>query len=148
VLAAGLVRTACAAGKNAAPSASSASGTVVSRCEALVESLDCARKPTAGRVVGAVALVPVGIGLGAILAVLGRPDGLVALHYGRTLAALEARRGPDHPDLIDTLEPYARLLRALGRDVEAEQLEARRDAIRFAAMAVEVDGAPEEPCDD
>jgi hypothetical protein len=71
-----------------------------------------------------------------------------AVVYGRTLAALEARRGPDHPDLIDTLGPYARLLRALGRDVAAEQLESRLRAIRSGTMAVEVDGAPAETCDD
>jgi hypothetical protein len=68
--------------------------------------------------------------------------------YARTLAALEARRGPEHADLVDTLEPYARLLRTLGRGAEAEQLEARLLAIRRAPMAVEADGTAAAPCVD
>jgi hypothetical protein len=66
-----------------------------------------------------------------------------AVVYAGTLSAIEARRGPEHPDLVGTLEPYARLLRTLGRDGEAEQLEVRLRAIRSVTMAVEADAAAE-----
>ena len=251
VLTAGLVMTACAAGKNASPPNWSASGTVAQHCEALVEHLEYARKSTAGPVVGAVVLVPVGLGLGAMFAALGRPDALVILPamaidgavgavqrsrqefadirnacltaggpehvgvarsigflalrrhrdgkpkdavrlyrdglalvehvgdeevegalrfridaaslmaaypssrdeavaiYAPTIAALESRLGPEHPDLLGALEPYARLLRTLGRDEDAERLEARTVAIRTAMTAASASAAgPESPCDD
>jgi hypothetical protein len=69
--------------------------------------------------------------------------------YARTLAALEAGRGSEYPGLVDILEPYARLLRTLGRDEEAESLETRAVAIRTAMTAASASAAaPEAPCDD
>ena len=38
--------------------------------------------------------------------------------------------GPGHPDVANSLENYAALLRATNRTVEAEELEARSAAIR------------------
>ena len=75
-------------------------------------------------------------------------DEAVAI-YAPTIAALESRLGPEHPDLLGALEPYARLLRTLGRDEEAERLEARTVAIRTAMTAASASAAaPESPCDD
>jgi hypothetical protein len=75
-------------------------------------------------------------------------DEAVAI-YAPTIAALESRLGPEHPDLLGALEPYARLLRTLGRDEEAERLEARTVAIRTAMTAASASAAaPEAPCDD
>ena len=50
--------------------------------------------------------------------------------YRRALAVQEEFLGPDHPDLADTLEHYAALLHALGRDSEAAPLEDRARGIR------------------
>ena len=75
-------------------------------------------------------------------------DEAVAI-YAPTIAALESRLGPDHPDLLGALEPYARLLRTLGRDEDAERLEARTVAIRTAMTAASASAAaPGSPCDD
>jgi serine/threonine-protein kinase len=45
--------------------------------------------------------------------------------YREGLAILEKVLPPDHPDLRKTVERYASLLREMGRDAEAEELEAR-----------------------
>ena len=75
-------------------------------------------------------------------------DEAVAI-YAPTIAALESRLGPEHPDLLGALEPYARLLRTLGRDEDAERLEARTVAIRTAMTATSASAAaPEAPRDD
>jgi ATP phosphoribosyltransferase regulatory subunit HisZ len=42
----------------------------------------------------------------------------------------ERALGPDHPDLAQSLEGYAQLLRNMNRAAEAEKLEARAKAIR------------------
>ncbi len=38
--------------------------------------------------------------------------------------------GPDHPDVAQSLENYAALLRETGRSAEAKEMEARAKAIR------------------
>ena len=38
--------------------------------------------------------------------------------------------GAEHPDVVESLENYAVLLRKTGRDIEAVKLEARAKAIR------------------
>jgi hypothetical protein len=38
--------------------------------------------------------------------------------------------GAEHPNVADSLESYAALLRKTGRDIEAVKLEARAKAIR------------------
>jgi hypothetical protein len=69
--------------------------------------------------------------------------------YAVTTTALESQLGPQHPDLVDALERYARLLRTLGRGEEAERLEARAVAIRTAMTAASgTAAAPETQCDD
>ena len=45
--------------------------------------------------------------------------------YRRSLSIREKELLPSHPDLGDTLQEYAILLRSLGRETEAEQLESR-----------------------
>jgi hypothetical protein len=61
----------------------------------------------------------------------------------------EGRLGPEHPDLLGALEPYARWLRPLGRDEDAERLEARTVAIRTAMTAASASAAASgAPCDD
>ncbi len=45
--------------------------------------------------------------------------------YRRALAIWEQALGPDHPTVKETLRGFAKLLRVLGRDDEAAQLEAR-----------------------
>jgi hypothetical protein len=42
----------------------------------------------------------------------------------------EEKRGVDHPDLLEPLGGYLVLLRKLGRDKEAGELEQRANAIR------------------
>ena len=51
-------------------------------------------------------------------------------HYKRALAIIEKALGPEHPDVAQSLENYAALLRKTGRDDEAVKLEARAKAIR------------------
>ncbi len=46
------------------------------------------------------------------------------------MAIVEKALGPDHPDVAQSLENYAALLRKTGRSAEAEKLEARAEAIR------------------
>ncbi len=50
--------------------------------------------------------------------------------YKRSLAIWEKALGPDHPNVATSLENYVDLLRKMGRDEEAEKLEARAQAIR------------------
>ncbi len=50
--------------------------------------------------------------------------------YGRALAILEKTLGPDHPNVAQSLENYAALLREINRKTEAAELEARAKAIR------------------
>ncbi len=38
--------------------------------------------------------------------------------------------GPEHPNVVTSLENYAALLRATGRTAEADKMEARAKAIR------------------
>ena len=46
------------------------------------------------------------------------------------MAFQETALGPDHPDVAETRENYAALLRETGRDAEAARMEARAKAIR------------------
>ncbi len=48
-------------------------------------------------------------------------------HYRRALEILDGRVEPDHPNRLLALGNYAKLLRSLGRDREAEELERRRE---------------------
>ena len=50
--------------------------------------------------------------------------------YERGLEILENALGPTHPDVAGNLDHYAALMRATGRDEEAERLGARAQAIR------------------
>jgi len=50
--------------------------------------------------------------------------------YQRSLAIREKALGPDHPDVAKGLESYAVLLRETGRSEEAQEMEARAQAIR------------------
>ena len=55
--------------------------------------------------------------------------------YRRSLAILEAKLGPDHPDVATGLNNLAALYRAQGRYAEAEPLYRRSLAIREASSA-------------
>ncbi len=48
----------------------------------------------------------------------------------RALAIEEKALGPEHPDVAQSLENYAALLRKTGRSAEAAKMEARAKAIR------------------
>ena len=48
----------------------------------------------------------------------------------RALAIREKALGPEHPDVVTSLENYALLLRDMGRPDEAAPLESRARAIR------------------
>ncbi len=48
----------------------------------------------------------------------------------RVLAITEKALGPQHPDVAESLEYYAALLRETGRSAEAADMEARAKAIR------------------
>ena len=50
--------------------------------------------------------------------------------YRRSLAILEKALGPEHPNVAQSLENYAALLRETGRADEAAAMEARAKAIR------------------
>ncbi len=50
--------------------------------------------------------------------------------YKRSLAIREKALGPEHPDVAQSLENYAALLRQTARADEAERMEARAKAIR------------------
>ncbi len=47
-----------------------------------------------------------------------------------SLAIWEKALGPDHPNVVASLENYAALLRETGRTAEANKMEARAKAIR------------------
>ncbi len=51
-------------------------------------------------------------------------------HLKRALAIRENSLGPQHSDVAESLENYAALLRKIGRDVEASEMEVRAKAIR------------------
>jgi serine/threonine protein kinase/tetratricopeptide (TPR) repeat protein len=51
-------------------------------------------------------------------------------YFERTLSVDQAALGAQHPYVADDLEEYAKLRRKMGMDVEAEELEARVQAIR------------------
>lgn len=53
--------------------------------------------------------------------------------YQRALAIYEKTLGPQHPDVADVLEDYARLLRETGRNEEGQQMEQRATEIRARA---------------
>ncbi len=50
--------------------------------------------------------------------------------FQRALAIDEKALGPEHPDVAQSLENYAALLRQTARADEAERMEARAKAIR------------------
>ncbi len=50
--------------------------------------------------------------------------------YQRAPAIREKALGPEHPDVAQSLENYAALLRQTARVDEAERMEARAEAIR------------------
>ncbi len=50
--------------------------------------------------------------------------------YQRALAIREKALGPEHPQVAQSLENYAALLRKLVREAEAGKMEARAQAIR------------------
>ncbi len=50
--------------------------------------------------------------------------------YRRSLAIWEKALGPEHPDVVQSLENYAALLRETGRADEAAEMEVRAKAIR------------------
>ncbi len=50
--------------------------------------------------------------------------------YRRSLAIREKALGPEHPDVAQSLDNYAALLRETGRADEAAEMEARAKAIR------------------
>ncbi len=50
--------------------------------------------------------------------------------FQRALAINEKALGPEHPDVAQSLENYAALLRQTARADEAERMEARAKAIR------------------
>ncbi len=50
--------------------------------------------------------------------------------YRRSLAIQEKALGPEHPNVVQSLENYAALLRETGRADEAAEMEARAKAIR------------------
>ncbi len=50
--------------------------------------------------------------------------------FERSLAIREKALRPDHPDVAATLQDYAALLREMGRDGEADRLDARAESIR------------------
>ncbi len=50
--------------------------------------------------------------------------------YKRSLAIREKALGPQHPDVAQSLENYAALLRNMNREDEVAKMEARAKAIR------------------
>ncbi len=51
-------------------------------------------------------------------------------HYQRALVIREKALGPEHPQVAQSLENYATLLRETGRNTEAAKMEACGKAIR------------------
>ena len=67
------------------------------------------------------------------LAVLYDQDGIhqnAEPLYERVLAIREKALGLDHPDLLSTLDNYAKMPRGSARDAEANEFEAQATAIR------------------
>ncbi len=56
--------------------------------------------------------------------------------YQRSLAIREKALGPEHPDVAQSLESYAALLRQTARADEAARMEARTKAIRAKSECV------------
>ncbi len=50
--------------------------------------------------------------------------------YRRSLEIREKALGPEHPNVATSLNIYAALLRATGRNAEADKMESRAKAIR------------------
>ena len=72
----------------------------------------------------------VGLGnMGRLLLAKGNYDAAEPL-YREALAIFEKTLPPDHPRIQKTREKYASLLRAVGQDAEAEELEARAAAAK------------------
>ncbi len=67
--------------------------------------------------------------LAALYPALGRYGEAEPLHQ-RSLAIYEKALGPEHPDVAQSMENYADLLRETGRGAEAAKMEARAKAIR------------------
>ncbi len=67
--------------------------------------------------------------LAALYQAQGRYGEAEPLHQ-RSLAIYEKALGPEHPDVAQSLENYADLLRETGRGAEAAKMEARAKAIR------------------
>ena len=61
---------------------------------------------------------------------LNRGLAIKATNLKRGLAIREKALGPDHPDVATSMENYASLLRQIGRNSEAEAMEASARAIR------------------
>ena len=64
-----------------------------------------------------------------IAVLLGRSDHSID-SKARALTIREKALGPDHPDVAESLENYAALLREVGREAEAAEMTARAEAIR------------------
>ena len=50
--------------------------------------------------------------------------------FKKALAIFDNNSGPTHPNIVEVLKPYASMLRKVGRDSEAAEMEARSRAIR------------------
>ncbi|MGH7669078.1 MAG: tetratricopeptide repeat protein, partial [Gemmatimonadaceae bacterium] len=70
--------------------------------------------------------------LGNVLRDSGRPKE-AETYYQQALRIRQTALGPTAPGVADVLEDYAKLLRGMHRDAEAERLEARAHDIRSAA---------------
>ena len=75
------------------------------------------------------AITPLLLLLGVIYQAQGNYAAAAPL-YRRSLAILERALGPEHPDVAQSLENYAVMLRETGRADEAAEMEARAKAIR------------------
>ncbi len=77
-----------------------------------------------------VALASTGLSLAVTLAALGQYDEAEQLHR-KTLAIFEKAYGPKSRQVADSLENTAVLFRKTNRNVEADDLQARADSIRY-----------------
>ena len=64
------------------------------------------------------------------LAGLYRDQGRAEPLYKRSLGILEKTLGPEQPNVAQSLENYAALLRKTGRDAEAARMETRAKMMR------------------
>jgi len=80
----------------------------------------------------------------AIIAELRGRDGQAAALYQQAQTVIEQSQGPEHPDLLDVLAGYARLLRKLGRKDEASILEARLTIIERKVDGTDRESFPQE----